>query len=771
MRKITAYAQAIVLALTINLSTPQRASAQSQTKSNKAETDQRLQKLIDERRREHWGYFETQLIPTSPPRSQPVQTLPEWYPSGGVLLTLDPSYVNSFNLNHLLRTEGKEIIKRDLETANYIKTAGCNTLYSAQKASSESFRRDPKVIADFNSLCRSVPESARTTLTLPWGKPEDAESWWRYLHRKLAEDLMFDDLSLAHTFLRIVKDFAPYTKVVILIQGSGGTGEDVLYDWVVSIKKFHGGSELLKSKNVQFVQIPIKTKWVRDYGPIFIRGVDGQIFCVDSRYNTERVSIEDKRMQRLFESIRKSGPATGEESRVEDRLYDDVSPSFLAERLRQRKGRSLLPNPINVVRPPIDLAGGDFFTDGNGIGFTSTNTLRLNGGNIELLNLVFKEYFGLKDVVYLRPLPGRTVPHIDMFFKVVSPKIILLGQFAPSNGTNASASLQMEAQRIMDYNLKVLRDFYESRRVRVNVVSVDTDDFQKNSVNIVLVPMPDLRRPAREQFERLEQGLAKLEEEREQHAKAAQNALGQANLLDKSVQSLQESYNDIGNTITKLQASNSAKSVSLPHLREISARAISAVRALYEKYGESIKLIDWQGSHQQLLEFSTYLDSQKNLAGRKLGSNDRRVLALYLRRPANALQAIISGLQAYRGEIKRTYDQHTSELARIDEAGQRWSEQIKILERQLPTSYDIYRTFLNALQVKTDRANILLIPSYSNLDAMEKRAQNIFRRVYTRAYGNVTIIPIPSDYFIQESGSIHCLTQTLPAEVDVFSDR
>lgn len=771
MRKITAYAQAIVLALTVNLITFQWAAAQSLTKPSKAETDQRLQKLIDERSREHWGFFETQLIPTSPPRSQPVQTLPEWYPASGVLLTLDDSYLNSFTLNYLLRTEGKEIIKRDLETANYIKIAGCNTLYSAQQASSESFQRDPKFTAAFDSLCRSVPESERRVLTLSWGRPENAEKWWRYLYKELAEDLMFDDLSPAHTFLHIVKDFAPYTKVVILITGYGGAGEDALYSWVANIKNFHGGNELLNSKNVQFVQIPVKTKWVRDYGPIFIRSVDGQFFCVDSRYNTERVSIEDKRLQSLFESIRKNESAAKEETREEDRLYDDVSPSFLAERLRQRRGRSLLPNPINVVRPPIDLAGGDFFTDGNGIGFTSTNTLRLNGGNIELLNLVFREYFGLKDVVYLRPLPGRTVPHIDMFFKVVSSDIILLGRFATSSSTSTSASMQTEAQRIMDYDLKVLRDFYESRHVRVNVVSADTDNFQKNAVNIVLVPMPDLSRPAREQFTRLEQELVRLKEEREQHAKAAQNALAQDNSLSSSVQSLQESYNDLGNTITKLQASGSAKSVSLTHLQEVSARVTSAARALYEKYGASTKQIDWQGSYQQLLELSTYLENQKRLIGRKLGSNDRRVLALYLSRPANALQAIISGLQTYRAEIKRTYDQHTSALARIDEAGQRGSEQKKILEQQLPKSPDIYRTFLNALQVKTNRANLLLVPSYSNLDAMEKRAQNILRRVYKRVYGNVTIIPINSDSVIKQSGSIHCLTQTLPAEIDVFSDR
>jgi hypothetical protein len=388
-----------------------------------------------------------------------------------------------------------------------------------------------------------------------------------------------------------------------------------------------------------------------------------------------------------------------------------------------------------------------------------------------LLNQVFKEYFGLKEMIYLRPLPGRTVQHIDMFFKVVSQDIILLGRFGPSDNSNVAAPMQAEAQRIMDYNLKVLRDFYENRRVKVNVIGAETDNFQKNAINIILVPMPDLLRPAREQVAKMEQYLVRLTEERAQHSKAAQNALAENDSLGNSIKFLHENYNVLENIIGKLQASGSAKSIKLSHLQTIAARMAPALKALQEKHGKNAKLIDWQGSHRRMLELSIYLDSQRGSAERKLGSNDRRVLALYLRNYANALQAIISGLQSYSSGIKRLQDEYTGEAARVAELQQLGSEQKKILEQQLPYSTDIYRTFLNALQVKTNKANLLLVPSYSKLDATEKRAQAIFRRVYTRVYGNVNIIPIDSDYFIQQSGSIHCLAQTLPAEVDVFSDR
>ena len=152
MRRIAIYFQAVVLTLATGFSFPQTATAQSRTKSNKAEISQRLEKLLEERSREHWG-LETQLKPTSPPRAQPVQTLPEWYPAGGVLLTLDNSYTISFVLNQFLHTEGKgaEIIRRAPGTAAYIKAAGCNMLYSALRASQESVQRNSEITGDINS--------------------------------------------------------------------------------------------------------------------------------------------------------------------------------------------------------------------------------------------------------------------------------------------------------------------------------------------------------------------------------------------------------------------------------------------------------------------------------------------------------------------------------------------------------------------------------------------------------------------------------------------
>lgn len=779
MRNRTARARAALLALAACLAAQQAALPQSKPRPGQSEADQmsrRLEKLLEVRSREHWKELETQLIPTPPPGAQPVRALAEWHPSGGVLLTLPEGYRNSFSLNEVLKTEarGAELARRDPAFVRYVKVMSCAALYSARNSSPEKIRKNPLVMPALDAVCDDVPPAERRPLAQNWGTAEVAEGWLNYLYTNLSDDKLLDELTPAHAFIQMAKNFAQHTKVVILLQEAGLAG-DALNDWVETLRGFTAAAELLGSKNVQFVQLKVRTQWVRDYGPIFVRGADGQIVCLDPRYNTDRVSIEEKeeaaRLKSVFREFMKELPAGKSKSQEDDRLLDDVSPSFLAARLRQRRGRSLSSGPVSIARPPIALDGGDYFTDGNGVGFTSTRTLQLNGSDLESLNQVFRQYFGLTDVVYLRPLPGRTVPHIDMFFKVVSPEIILLGWFGPAPGAGSAALMQTEAQRSMDYNLKVLRDFYERRRAKVNVVSSEADKFRPGAVNIVLVPMPDLRRPDRERLAAVEQSLARWEEEYERKAHAFRQAYALYLGLAAPVKSLKETHSELASFAAKFEGPRASKSVDLARLREVLAKLIPSVRDLYEKHGAGTKSIDWLGSYQQLVDFSAYLDRLKAQDGRKLKDNDRRLLAFYLRQPVSALQALASGLEASRAEVKRGYEQQEAEAGRVREKMGQLSEQKKTLEQRLPYSLDLYRTFLNALQVRTGRSNLLFVPSYSNLDALERRAQNILRLVYTRAYGAVTIVPVNSDYFIREAGSIHCLAQSLPAEVDVFSDR
>src|SRR5262249_20759184 len=130
------------------------------------------------------------------------------------------------------------------------------------------------------------------------------------------------------------------------------------------------------------------------------------------------------------------------------------------------------------LRPPLILDGGDFFTDGEGVCFTSTETLLRNGSNEEDMNMLFKLYFGCMRTIYLRPLPGPTVKHIDMFFKLVDSNTILLGKYRKRNNDNDPAwFLQKKAEEILDDNERLIYSIMKDTR---------------KDLRIIRIPMPDI---------------------------------------------------------------------------------------------------------------------------------------------------------------------------------------------------------------------------------------------------------------------------------------
>lgn len=595
-------------------------------KSDRLANESRLQELINARKSEHWDIWSTAFPLTMPPLAQPVHTIAEWEPVGTVVVALDEDIGWSFVWNHGLDTasKGPQILSNDPAITDSI-IAACNGLSDMDSSTSA----DPEV-ARFRAFCT---ESGVTRLVR--------------------------ELSFAHTFVNTITALAQHIKVLVVLPANNNS-EDMLHRLTVLIEEFPGGPELLNNTNVGFAQLPATTKWIRDYGPIFVQGADGRMVLVDSRYNPQRESLEEQHQKDIINNLlvkqlnqnaptqnaASNEPSNSSSEEESGRRLDDISPSFLAMHLRQMDGDRLGANPVSTVRPPLELDGGDFATDGEGIGFSSTQTLFQNGGNQDVLTQVFREYFGLTDMVYLEPLPGSTIKHIDMFFKVVSADTLLLGTFENIDSVEpAGRPLQAEAQRVLNYDLEILKSFYSNRGAKVNVVRQDGDELKtagpnEKIINIVLLPMPDVQRPVKE-------GVAKI---------------------DKQIE-------------------------------EITEKA------------------------------------------RKLGGSGR-------------------------GKSARPKE----DMATIKMEFENLSAEKKSLTEEFPQGYDIYRTYLNALQVNTSRENLLLIPSYENLDAMDKRVQEIFRRVYGRSYGNVSIMRVESDNLIRLAGSIHCLTQTIPIAISVFSD-
>lgn len=198
--------------------------------------------------------------------------------------------------------------------------------------------------------------------------------------------------------------------------------------------KFIDGRSLDRSR-IQFLEAKsLDTVWIRDYGPIFVRRrEDRELFVVDTAYRDVRLILEEGGAAMLGMSAAL-------------RAADDLAPIYFS---------TLLNKPF--VHPGFALNGGDLYADGQGVAYTSEETLHLNTGDREYVSGAFREYFGVGDIRFLRSLPGPTVKHIDMFFKLVSPGACLVGQYGPADEEDPElSSLQNAAGRLLDDNAEML---------------------------------------------------------------------------------------------------------------------------------------------------------------------------------------------------------------------------------------------------------------------------------------------------------------------------
>jgi agmatine/peptidylarginine deiminase len=93
----------------------------------------------------------------------------------------------------------------------------------------------------------------------------------------------------------------------------------------------------------------------------------------------------------------------------------------------------------------------------------------VNGGDERRFRRLAKDYFNVDDVFYLRPLPN-SIWHIDMFFKLARPGVVLLGEFGRGQATQSEYldALQHEAAEVLAWNRRLI----EARFPGVDVVPV-----------------------------------------------------------------------------------------------------------------------------------------------------------------------------------------------------------------------------------------------------------------------------------------------------------
>ncbi|MFN2396006.1 MAG: agmatine deiminase family protein [Bacteroidales bacterium] len=147
--------------------------------------------------------------------------------------------------------------------------------------------------------------------------------------------------------------------------------------------------------NINILQLPFNSVWVRDYGPqsIYLDGTDELAF-VDWVYNRPW------------------------------RPDDNMLPSNLANAL-DLDVFQMTSNPNRLV-----TTGGNFMSDGHGTGFSSKLILSENSTLSESqIDAIKLAYMGINRYIKMDELPYDNISHIDMHMKLLDEETLLVGEF------------------------------------------------------------------------------------------------------------------------------------------------------------------------------------------------------------------------------------------------------------------------------------------------------------------------------------------------------
>jgi agmatine deiminase len=175
-------------------------------------------------------------------------------------------------------------------------------------------------------------------------------------------------------------------------------------------------------------RIPFDTVWIRDWGPQVVIGRNG-LEVIDAQY---------------FYNC----------------LLDDAAPSRMAPSLGIER----------THRAPLYIEGGNLLSNGQGLCFSTTSIIGHNNNDEEAVSVNLRDYYGCDQIIFLEPLVGNAVPHVDMFMSFASEDLVLLGQYTPRQDSLNYTVLEENAYILSNVQTR------SGRRL-----------------NIIRVPMPDLR--------------------------------------------------------------------------------------------------------------------------------------------------------------------------------------------------------------------------------------------------------------------------------------
>jgi agmatine deiminase len=229
--------------------------------------------------------------------------------------------------------------------------------------------------------------------------------------------------SLLGNLIKATTDYG--YKVVLVVEGS--------YD------KSNASSYLrrigVNMDKVSFLQAPLNSVWMRDYGPWFILDKNGDRAVVDLIYNRPRPQ-------------------------------DDKIPQYVANALKVKR-----------YAPRLVLPGGNLVVDGKGTAFMTDVVFDPSeGGSPDLtkkqLEKIFRDYFNCDRVVILKKMKRDGTGHLDMFGKLLPNNIFLIGEYArPEDGA-------LDNYKTLNENAKKIAEM---------------KDLLGNPYKVVRIPMPPYR--------------------------------------------------------------------------------------------------------------------------------------------------------------------------------------------------------------------------------------------------------------------------------------
>jgi agmatine deiminase len=239
-----------------------------------------------------------------------------------------------------------------------------------------------------------MPETPRSTgYRMPAEWESHAATWLAWPHNR--EDWPGKFAPIAWVYCEIVRKLARVERVRILVQD-----EDVEQDARRKLKKAGAGLDA-----VEFFRCATDRVWIRDYGPVFVRGPKRDLAITNWRFNGW--------------------------AKYENWKRDDAVPSDLAKRLN-----------LTQWKPDIVLEGGSIDVNGAGLALSTEECLlspvqaRNPGLSREQIERAFSDYLGVDRVVWLaRGIEGDdTHGHIDDLARFVGPDtLVLVSEADPSD--------------------------------------------------------------------------------------------------------------------------------------------------------------------------------------------------------------------------------------------------------------------------------------------------------------------------------------------------